>query len=186
MNELESVLSVIRALEELNAEYLVSGSFASNFWGRARSTRDVDIVIRMESLDLSAFFDKLGDEFEVDAQMQFEGVTGTQRYVVTHRQTRFQAELFILTDDAFDRSRFARRAPVSLEGVPTDFATAEDVVVQKLLWLQRTQADKHREDVRAVLAVQGQSLDWDYIHRWTDEHGTRALLDEILRSIEAP
>ena len=38
--------------------------------------------------------------------------------------------------------------------------------------------------MRDVIAVQGDEvLDWDYIHRWTAEHGTRELLDEIRASI---
>jgi len=40
------------------------------------------------------------------------------------------------------------------------------------------------DDVRDVIAVQGDgALDWAYIHRWTAEHGTRELLDEIRASI---
>ena len=39
------------------------------------------------------------------------------------------------------------------------------------------------DDVRNVLTVQGDTLDWDYIHRWCDEHGTRELLDRLRRSI---
>ena len=35
----------------------------------------------------------------------------------------------------------------------------------------------------ADFAVQADTLDWDYIHRWCDEHGTRELLDDIRRSI---
>jgi hypothetical protein len=33
------------------------------------------------------------------------------------------------------------------------------------------------------MAVQGDRLDWDYIHRWCDAHGTRALLDEVRASL---
>lgn len=43
---------------------------------------------------------------------------------------------------------------------------------------------KDADDLRDVIAVQGdEALDWDYIHRWTAEHGTRELLDEIRASI---
>lgn len=43
---------------------------------------------------------------------------------------------------------------------------------------------KDANDISAVIAVQGDdAFDWDYIHRWTAEHGTRTLLDEIRASI---
>lgn len=40
-----------------------------------------------------------------------------------------------------------------------------------------------RDDVRDVVAVQNQNLDWDYIYSWADRHGTRALFDGIRRGI---
>jgi hypothetical protein len=29
-------------------------------------------------------------------------------------------------------------------------------------------------------------LDWDYVHRWCDIHGTRPLLDEIRQALPKP
>lgn len=44
--------------------------------------------------------------------------------------------------------------------------------------------NKDAEDIANVLAVQGDdAFDWNYIHRWTAEHGTREKLDEIRASI---
>ncbi len=42
---------------------------------------------------------------------------------------------------------------------------------------------KDREDVRDVIAVQADNIDWQEVHRWCELHGTRALLDEIRASI---
>lgn len=53
----------------------------------------------------------------------------------------------------------------------------------KLRWALLANRSKDRSDVRDVIAVQGGRIDWDYVHRWCDEHGTRALLDEIRASI---
>ncbi len=40
-----------------------------------------------------------------------------------------------------------------------------------------------RDDIRGVIAVQADRIDWDYVHRWCEQHGTRPLLDEIRASI---
>jgi uncharacterized protein YprB with RNaseH-like and TPR domain len=34
-------------------------------------------------------------------------------------------------------------------------------------------------DVQNVISVQGDALDWPYIERWCDEHGSRPLLEKI-------
>ncbi len=57
--------------------------------------------------------------------------------------------------------------------------TAEDVIITKLRWAR----SKDRDDVRDVIAVQGDAIDWPYVHAWADQHGTRGLLDEIRASI---
>jgi hypothetical protein len=61
--------------------------------------------------------------------------------------------------------------------------TAEDVIVTKLHWALLGRRSKDRDDARDVIAVQGDRIDWDYVHRWCEQHGTRALLDEIRASI---
>jgi hypothetical protein len=34
-----------------------------------------------------------------------------------------------------------------------------------------------------VIATQREKIDWTYVYRWCDQHGTRELLEEIRRSI---
>jgi hypothetical protein len=61
--------------------------------------------------------------------------------------------------------------------------TVEDVIITKLRWVSILKRSKDKDDVRAVLAVQGDNIDWPYVYSWCDQHGTRALLDEIRSSI---
>ncbi len=44
---------------------------------------------------------------------------------------------------------------------------------------------KDRDDVRNIIAVRGSELDWFYIERWCDAHGTLGLLGDIRDSIPA-
>ncbi len=53
--------------------------------------------------------------------------------------------------------------------------TAEDVVIQKLRWRR----EKDIADARNVIAVCFDALDWEYLRRWTDLHGTTQLLDQL-------
>jgi hypothetical protein len=58
-------------------------------------------------------------------------------------------------------------------------ASAEDMVITKLRWIAEADRSKDREDSRNILAVRGAELDWAYLRRWSNEHGTGALLEEI-------
>ena len=59
----------------------------------------------------------------------------------------------------------------------------EEAIVARLNRLQASGGGEDRDAIRYVFAVQGDVLDFDYIHSWCDRHGTRQLLDEIRASI---
>lgn len=99
----------------------------------------------------------------------------TTKYLFHQERTAFKLEVFVLCEDPFGRERFRRRVRREFEGQSVFIPTAEDVLVQKLRWGRR----KDREDVAAILHVSGDGLDWPYIYRWVDQHGTRDLLEQI-------
>jgi hypothetical protein len=115
--------------------------------------------------------------------MTFETATLTRRHILAVAGIPFTIELFHLSDDPHDQERFQRRRRIKTMGREVNMPTAEDVIVTKLRWALNARRSKDREDVRDVIAVQGQNIDWPYVHTWCDRHGTRALLEEIRSSI---
>jgi hypothetical protein len=179
----EATVAVIDALAALAVPYMLVGSFASNFYGVPRSTGDADFVLSLEGASLEALISRLGPRFRLDPQGTFEGVTGSTRYIIHLADNHFLIELFLLTDDAHDQERFARRRRERVLGREAFLPTPEDVVVTKLRWALAGKRTKDRDDARNVIAVQRSRLDWDYVGLWCDRHGTRELLDDIRRSI---
>jgi hypothetical protein len=183
LNSQEATLAVIDALDGLGVPYMLVGSFSSNFYGIPRSTKDADFVVQLGGVPVAELMKRLGPDFQLDPQLSFESVTGTTRCQIRLVQSPFEIELFLLSDDPHDQERFRRRCRVPLSDREIFMPTAEDVLVTKLRWLHLTQRSKDRDDVRNILAVQGDGLDWAYIHHWCDQHGTRERLEEIRRSI---
>ncbi|MBI1904454.1 MAG: nucleotidyltransferase [Planctomycetia bacterium] len=175
----EYTLAVVDALNAENLPYLVVGSLSSNYYGIPRATEDADFFIDLESGSLSWLVARLGPEFRLDPQLTFETATGTTRAVVRVAQTAFKIELFKLGGDAHDQERFARRRRIQVAGRDVYLPTPEDVIITKLRWARK----KDLEDVRDVIAVQGDAIDWDYVYRWCDVHGTRERLEQIRREI---
>lgn len=132
---------------------------------------------------MQPLLDELKTRFRIESQMTFETVTATTRFITYGIDTGFKIELFLLSDDPHDQKRFARRQRVSIEETEAWVATAEDVVITKLRWSRQGKRTKDTDDVRNVIAVQQGHLDWDYIHHWCDQHGTRELLDEIRATV---
>lgn len=179
----EATLAVIDALEALAIPYMLVGSLSSNVYGIPRSTHDADFVIECAPQFLAHLAAHLGSAFHLDPQMTFETATFTRRNVMKLIGIPFTIEFFHLSDDAHDQERFRRRCRVQTMGREVSLPTAEDVIITKLRWMLNARRTKDQDDVRDVLAVQGPDIDWSYLYGWCDQHGTRALLDEIRSSI---
>lgn len=183
MTSEEATMAVVDALEALHIPYMVVGSLSSNYYGIARSTKDADFVVQLEVESLSSLVNHLGPAFRLDPQMTFETITMTRRHVLNVASIPFRIELFHLSDDPHDQERFQRRRRVKLLDREVNLPTAEDVIITKMHWASIAKRSKDKDDVRDVLAVQGSNIDWPYVYGWCDQHGTRALLEEIRSSI---
>jgi hypothetical protein len=181
----DATARMVAALEASGIDYLLVGSYSSNFYGIPRSTKDADFVAVLGN-KIDEVQKALGPEFIWDEQPSFETVTGTYREKLSAPALPFDIEIFHLSKDPHDQSRFQRRRRVTdvAMGCAIWIPTPEDVIIMKLRWAKIAKRDKDREDVRDVIAVQGDAaLDWSYIHHWCAEHDTRTLLDEIRASI---
>lgn len=178
-----AVVVMIDALDAELIPYMLVGSHSSNFYGIPRSSKDGDLVVELANRPLAPLIRRLGSQFEFDPQWSFESVTGTLRRVAKVSGTVLKIELFKLSQQPHDLERFRRRIKVPWYGREVFLPTAEDVIITKIFWALHLSRGKDRDDVQAVIAVQRRSLDWDYIYRWADQHGTRQLLDEIRRTI---
>ena len=179
----QATVAVIDALESLGIPYMIVGSLSSNYYGVARSTHDADFLVHLHAGSMSQVIQRIGPGLKLDDQMSFETVTGTSKFVLSLPDGRFKIELFLLSDDAHDQERFRRRRRALTAGRETYLPAPEDVIVTKLRWAARVARTKDLDDLSNVLAVQGDALDWEYIHRWCDVHGTRALLDRLRASL---
>lgn len=183
MTTQEIVRKFVDALEQLGVPYMLVGSLSSNAYGVARNTQDADFVAQLERITISQLATKLWPDFQLNPQSSFETITATTQHVFDVPTEDFKVELFLLSNDPHDRARFERRRQLQVLGGPVYLPSPEDVVITKLRWFRQGYRQKDLSDAREVIAVSGPQLDWAYIERWCDEHGTRQLLDDLRRSI---
>lgn len=172
----DGLLALIRILNEVGTPYMVVGSYSSNFYGIPRSTKDADLVFQFDSRSLAEIAKRLPEGLSFDQQSTFEMVTATRKEVIHIEGSEFQIELFHLSKDAFDQTRFKHREKVMFgNDVTTWMPRMEDVIVQKLRWAKGGARSKDFDDVVAILGVQ-ETVDFSYITKWCGEHGTLEVL----------
>jgi hypothetical protein len=182
VNGTEALISLIRTFDKAGVPYMIVGSYSSNFYGIPRSTKDADVVVNVDGVDWGMLTPLLPPEFELEQQSSFEMVTSTRKELIKIKGSPFEIELFYLSKDPHDSTRFERRHPVEiLPGVSACLPTAEDVIIQKLRWSRSAKRSKDFADVVAVLQVQGPDrLDWPYMEEWCANHQTLDLLAEAM------
>ena len=174
-------LRVAEGLANCGIPYLLSGSFASNYYGIPRSTKDADFVLQSQRAVGPELAKELGEDFLLEPQLSFETNAGTFRQVLRHKKKTFKVEMFLLSQDPHDQARFSRRRAVPLLEHQVWMPSPEDVIITKLRWAR----GKDKDDARDVIAVQQDALDWPYVEDWCRRHGTLPLMADIRRSISA-
>lgn len=91
----------------------------------------------------------------------------------------------MLTDDPFDRSRFARRQRVEALGLSLAVSAPEDTILMKLHWAQQAGgSEKQVTDALRVFELQASTLDVAYLEEWADRLGVGDLLSRVREQAE--
>jgi hypothetical protein len=160
------------ALDLAGIAYMLSGSFASAYYGAPRSTQDIDLVIEATPAQLRAFIDGLSiDRYYADLDAALEAHRRQSLFNVIDLATGWKIDLIIRKSRAFSEQEFGRRRLVDLQGTPIFVASAEDVIIAKLEWSRLAQSQRQIEDVAAILSVRRELLDHSYLEKWIAELG---------------
>lgn len=180
-SEQEALVAVVRTLERLDIPHMVTGSVASSFHGRPRSTHDADIVIDPSREQLDALVARLaGAGFYVDAARARDALSRRLQFNAIETQGAFKIDLIFRKDRPFSREELGRRQAAELSpGVTVALASPEDTILSKLEWAKKAgRSEKQIEDAAGVLAV-NPGVDRAYVERWARELGVLDLWQEI-------
>ncbi len=185
------VLEVVRLLDSLGVPYLVGGSLASSLHGIPRATQDADLLANLRIEHVQLFVAAVSPAFYVDAERVLHAVQRRSSFNLVHLKTAIKVDIFVLKPDPLSLQEMARRQILPVPGEPgtvLQVATAEDTVLQKLLWYQQGDRISERQwnDVLGVLKVQRQRLDLDYLKEWAPRIGVDNLLRQAFEDSGIP
>jgi hypothetical protein len=182
---IEVTLAVAAVLERMGIEYLVGGSLATSLHGLPRSTLDVDIVADLRVSHLGGFVAALQADFFVDSDMVRDAIRRRSTFNILHLATMFKVDIFVVGADDLLATELARKERMRVREEPPAMvfvASAEDMVLQKLLWYRAGGeiSDRQWGDVVGVLKTQGPRLDLAYLRLWAARKEITDLLERVL------
>ena len=183
LGELEVALDVGRQLDKLGVSWLLGGSLASSILGEPRATADVDLVADLRGRHVSALFAALVDTYYVDEAATQAAVRARSGFNVIQLASMTKVDIYCAKDEPLAREELARRIYIDVGGQQMPCASAEDIILQKLLWFREGGgvSDRQWRDIRGVIKVQGDRLDRGYLDRHARDHAVDDLLQRALQ-----
>ena len=179
--------SIIETLEGLHLSYMIGGSVASSIYGEARSTRDVDVSVVLPLEQVGSFvraFQSL--DYHVFAETVIDAVIAGQPFNIIDAQSGYKADIFVVDPQnptPLERQALQRRRHQIYDetsGAQAALYSPEDVIIYKLKYYLEGRMPKHLRDIGAMLFVQGEALDYDYIAEWAERIGAADVWAEVL------
>src|SRR5882724_6638023 len=121
---------ITTALDRAGIGYMLSGSFASAYYGSPRSTQDIDLVIEATPAQLQAFVGALpSNEYYADLGAALDAHQRQSLFNVIDLATGWKIDLIIRKSRPFSQEEFRRRQRVNLHDASLFLASVEDVIV---------------------------------------------------------
>lgn len=176
------LISLVSFFRDNDIPYMITGAWSVIFYGRPRASHDIDFVVELYESDIDrvlSAIDTLPLEFSVQKDMVQEGIKGKNLFQIIHRPTLLKIDVWLLTDDYYDQSRFKRKKVVNIFGTRVMISSAEDTVLQKLRWYKEAKIEKHIVDAAFVYQIQEKTLDIKYLESWAKKLGITRNLHQL-------
>jgi len=99
----------VDALEDAGVPYMLTGSFASGYYGHGRGTQDIDFVIMPTREQLRALVGRFPDPvFYVDLDAAMEALRDRGQFNVIDRTNAYKADFIIQKPHRFRRDSVCR------------------------------------------------------------------------------
>lgn len=159
---LRTLHRLITLFDENKIDYMIIGGYALPFYGRIRTTVDLDLAVAVNTQEkFNALLNLLR---ATDFEPTICSPNNPLIVAIDHKE-KIEFELWTKPDGiVFDEQTLKRRRKAQLgKGISAWVVSAEDFIVTKLARPDRGVIDE--QDVKSVLVRQAGKLDWNYLEK---------------------
>jgi hypothetical protein len=172
------VRRVVESFNVFGLDYMFTGALAVSYYGRARTTRDVDVVVAVVGEGWkSKLVSALKRAGLVVEEARIDEALGSGYKIATFKDGKSP----LMVDVIFSDKKLEKKAGKIL-GMPTFYQKPEDLVLTKLRMIRATvpreRALKDVDDVRAILKFT--RVDLEAVKRKAEKEGTLQILENIM------
>ena len=155
---------VCKELEERGIEYMVSGSFAMTAYTTPRFTRDIDIVIQLNTENLDSFSEIFKENFYFHKPSVEEEISRQGMFNIIDFKSGAKVDFIILKHDIYRELEFTRKSRNVISDVEAWVVSLEDLVISKLIWANQMFSSQQIMDIEGL--IDSPDLDREYVKLW--------------------
>jgi len=176
--ELDVLKTVCQRLDQAKVAYMLTGSFAANFYAVPRMTRDLDIVVEIQEADIDNLWHLFQEDFYLDKDAISEAIKHQGMFNIIHNATVFKIDFIVRKNSAYRSIEFQRKQRVLLHGIPVWIVAPEDLIISKLFWAKDSFSEMQLKDIRNLFTSL-KNLDSEYIQKWVDTLKLKTIYERI-------
>ncbi len=175
---LGTLQKLIKLFESRNIPYMIIGGYALPFYGRVRTTLDIDIAVAIKTEQEHKLLRK---RLQGIGEVTIYAPENPVMVIVDHKE-KVEAELWLKPDGiTFDNETLKRRRKAQLsKNISAWIISPEDFITNKLARPDRGAVDE--QDVKSVLVRQAGKLDSKYLTKRAQQADVLTILHALQAS----
>lgn len=177
------IKKIAKILEELKIQYCITGGYAVSVWGRPRATFDIDIIIFLKTKDLKLFLKKirsLSRAGYIEENLIRESMDKGGEFNFIHPESGLKIDFWAIKEnDLRGMNGIKRRVRKILGGQSVYFISPEDLILSKFFWFREGKSPRHLEDIKSIISISRNKIDFDYLKREAEKQGVGGILGKL-------
>ncbi|HYY56298.1 MAG TPA: nucleotidyl transferase AbiEii/AbiGii toxin family protein [Pyrinomonadaceae bacterium] len=176
-NEIDVIRDLANKFAQGGIDYMLTGSMAMNYYAQPRMTRDIDLVVALDSKGVEIITELFSPDYYVAREAIINALARESVFNLIHQETVIKVDCIVRKSSDYRRLEFERRRAVKVQDFTVWVTSKEDLIISKLDWARDSRSALQLRDVRNLLAT---GYDDDYLEKWTRELGLYDLWQECL------
>ncbi len=177
-DQLEFIKLIASRLDSVGIDYMMTGSMAMAIYSIPRMTRDIDLVVELEPVDVDKIVNLFSEDCYIDRESVRQAVDTRSMFNIIHNEWVIKADFIVKKNEEYRIEEFSRRQKIVIDETTIFVVSVEDLILSKLVWGKESQSDLQFGDVRQMVSTVS-GLDWDYIGKWAIFLGIEQLLKKV-------
>jgi len=176
LTELDILKDVTSKLNQLNIQYMLTGSLAMSYYAQPRMTRDIDLVVNIFPEMINKMDELFTQSYYISLDSVKDAVDKEFMFNLIHTESSIKVDCIIRKNEEFRITEFNRKKKIKLTDFEVDIVSKEDLIISKLIWYRDSGSELQKRDIQNLLSS---GFDSVYMLNWI----RKLNLEKIYRTI---